>query len=233
MKITWYGHSAFRLETDQARILVDPFFTGNPSFPESKRGEAVDGITHIALTHGHFDHIGDVTQLAQQTGATVIANVDLCNYLGTKGVEKLDKGNIGGTVHHPGFSLTWVQAIHSAGHIDKDGRTVSLGNANGLVFHFATGESVYHMGDTDIFGDMALIEELHRPAIGLVPVGDRFTMGGAVAALACKRYFNFETIIPCHFGSFPIIAETADQFVDAMDQSDRVKVLAPGETLST
>ncbi|MEL7230481.1 MAG: metal-dependent hydrolase [Pseudomonadota bacterium] len=232
MKITWFGHSAFRLETDKARILVDPFFTGNPAFPEAGRETAAEGLTHIALTHGHFDHIGDVVSLAKETGATVIANVDLCGYLGTKGVENLDMGNVGGTVHHPGFSLTWVQAVHSAGHIDKEGKTVALGNANGLVFHFDTGESVYHMGDTDIFGDMALIEELHRPAIGLVPVGDRFTMGGAVAALACKRYFKFDTIIPCHFGSFPIIDQTADAFVEAMDNSERVKVLQPGETLS-
>ncbi|MEM9733996.1 MAG: metal-dependent hydrolase [Pseudomonadota bacterium] len=232
MKITWLGHSAFRLETEQARILVDPFFTGNPAFVEDSRAAAVEGLTHIALTHGHGDHVGDTLAIAKETGATVIGNYDLILWLQAQGLEKADVANTGGTLHHEGFSVTFTQAFHSSAHVDENGVAHSLGNPNGLVFHFGTGESIYHMGDTDIFGDMALIEELHRPAIGLVPVGDRFTMGGAVAALACKRYFNFETIIPCHFGSFPIVDQTADAFVEAMDNSDRIKVLQPGETVS-
>ena len=231
MKLTWYGHSAFRVDTGTARILIDPFFTGNPAFKEDMREAATENLTHIALTHGHFDHIGDVTKLAKATGATVIANVDLGSWLQTKGVEKLDMGNTGGTLHHDGFSATFVQAVHSAGHIDSEGRTVSLGNANGLVFHFPDAPTLYHMGDTDIFGDMALIAELHQPQIGLVPVGDRFTMGGAVAALACKRYFDFRTIVPCHYGSFPIIDQTADAFVAAMEGAEGVRVAAVGEVL--
>ncbi len=231
MKLTWYGHSAFRVETDKARILIDPFFTGNPSFAENMLSEAIEGLTHICLTHGHFDHIGDAIKIAKDTGATISANVDLASWLQTKGVGKVDMGNTGGTLHHDGFSLTFVQAVHSAGHIGKDGKTISLGNANGLVFHFEDGKSLYHMGDTDIFGDMALIQELHQPQIGLVPIGDRFTMGGAVAALACKRYFDFKTIVPCHYGSFPIIDQSADTFVNAMDGSDAVKVPKVGEAL--
>ena len=232
MKLTWYGHAAFRVETDTARILIDPFFTGNPKFPEDKREEAVDGITHIALTHGHGDHIGDSLQIAEQTGATVLGNYDLIQWLQAKGLEKADFGNTGGTVSHEGFSMTWVQAFHSSGTVDDNGVAHHLGMPNGLVFHFETGESLYHMGDTDIFGDMALIEELHHPQVGIVPIGDRFTMGGAVAALACKRYFNFKTIIPCHYGTFPIIDETADSFVEAMDNSDAVKVAPIGEAIS-
>jgi L-ascorbate metabolism protein UlaG (beta-lactamase superfamily) len=231
MKITWYGHSAFKLATDKARILVDPFFTGNPKFPESDRDAVLADVTHIALTHGHGDHLGDTIAIAQQTGATVIANGDLCNWLSAKGVKSLDPGNTGGTVHHDGFSMTWVQAFHSSASVDDDGVAHSLGMPNGLVFHFEGGQSVYHMGDTDIFGDMALIQELHQPQIGLVPIGDRYTMGGAIAALSCTRYFNFDTIIPCHFGTFPGLDQTADSFLAAMDSSDKVKLAEIGVAL--
>ena len=232
MKLTWYGHSAFRIETQEARILIDPFFTGNPGFKKAMRKGAVEGLTHIALTHGHDDHVGDTVAIARDTGATVIANADLASWLGFRGVEKLDMGNTGGTVNHPGFSLTWVQAFHSSASVDAVGTAHSLGAANGLVFHFDKDETLYHMGDTDIFGDMALISELHQPEVGLVPIGDRFTMGGAVAALACRRYFDFKTIIPCHYGSFPMIDQNAENFLAAMEgEADRVKVLEVGKII--
>ena len=232
MKLTWYGHSAFRIETARARILIDPFFEGNPSFDEKLRGEAIDGLTHIALTHGHFDHVGDTIAIAKETGATVIANFDLAQWLQHRGVENVDMGNTGGTVHHDGFSLTWVNALHSSAKLEEDGTSHDLGDPNGLVFHFEGAPTLYHMGDTDIFGDMALIAELHRPAVGIVPIGDRFTMGGAVAALACRRFFDFETIVPCHFASFPIVDQDADRFLAAMEgDAGKVRVPAVGEAM--
>lgn len=217
MKITWLGHSAFRLETARAKILVDPFFTGNPGFGNLDRKDATRDITHIVLTHGHSDHVGDALEIAKDLDVPIVANYDLCMWLAMKGLSKYEPGNTGGTIHLPGFSTTFTNALHSSAAITEDGVSHSLGSANGIMFHFDDEPTLYHMGDTDIFSDMALINELHQPQIGLVPIGDRFTMGGAVAALACQRFFNFSTILPCHYGSFAVIDSTPDTFIAAME----------------
>ena len=231
MKLTWFGHSAFGLEFGKSKILIDPMLKGTPWYSDLLFDSTIKGTTHIILTHGHGDHVGDTVEIAKETGATIIGNFDLLMWLSKKGIENIDPTNTGGTVFHDGFSVTYVQAQHSSAHIDDDGISHDLGHSNGVVLHIDGEKTVYHMGDTDIFGDMALIQELHQPQIGMVPIGDRFTMGGAVAALACKRYFKFETILPCHYGSFPIIDQTADKFIAAMDNSDAVKVLQSGEQI--
>ena len=227
MQLTWYGHSAFRIEAADAVILIDPFLTGNPSWDKGWE-EAAEGVTHVLLTHGHNDHVGDALPILQKTGAMLVANFEICMYLVGQGVDqnKINPGNHGGTVDCGGFTTTFVQALHSSSFAGEGGANTYLGNPGGLVLHFPGEKTLYHMGDTDIFSDMALINELHQPQIGLVPVGDRFTMGGAVAALACRRFFDFETVIPCHFGSFPIIDQSADKFVEGMAGAG-AKVLTP------
>ncbi|MEO9338962.1 metal-dependent hydrolase [Mesorhizobium sp. SB112] len=227
MKLTWYGHSAFRIEAGDAKILIDPFLTGNPSWNKPWEGPA-EGITHVLLTHGHSDHIGDTVEILKATGATLVANFEICMYLVGQGVsdKKINPGNHGGTVDCGGFTTTFVNALHSSSFPGEGGQNTYLGNPAGLVLHFQNDKSLYHMGDTDIFSDMALINELHQPAVGIVPVGDRFTMGGAVAALACQRFFNFEQVIPCHFATFGMIEPNADKFVAGMDGA-KAKVLLP------
>ncbi|TCD14488.1 metal-dependent hydrolase [Oricola cellulosilytica] len=227
MKLTWYGHSAFRVEHGGTRILIDPFLTGNPSW-DAGWEEPAEGVTHVLLTHGHDDHIGDAVEILKASGAMLVANFEICMYLAAKGVseDKLNPGNHGGTVECGSFTTTFVQAHHSSSAQIGGGANTYLGNPAGLVLHFRDAPTLYHMGDTDIFSDMALIAEFHRPEIGLVPVGDRFTMGGAMAAVACRRYFDFSKIVPCHYGSFPIIDATADTFLAAMEE-DANRILVP------
>jgi L-ascorbate metabolism protein UlaG (beta-lactamase superfamily) len=227
MKITWYGHSAFRVEAGGATILIDPFLTGNPSF-DATVDDVSEGVSHVLLTHGHNDHVGDTLAILEKTGAMLVANFEICMYLVGQGADdgKINPGNHGGTVECGGFTTTFVNALHSSSFGGEGGTNTYLGNPAGLVLHFPDDKTLYHMGDTDIFSDMALINELHAPQIGLVPIGDRFTMGGAVAALACQRFFKFETVIPCHYGSFPVIDQTPDKFVAGMDGSG-VKVIVP------
>ena len=232
MKITWLGHSAFRIDTAKAKILIDPFFTGNPGFAGLDAKDAAKDITHILITHGHDDHIGDTLEIAKQTGAVVVTNYDLCMWLSKKGLEKFSPGNTGGTIGMEGFTVTFTNALHSAAHITEDGVSHALGSPNGLMLHFDDDPTLFHMGDTDIFSDMELINELHQPDIGIVPIGDRFTMGGAVAALACKRFFDFNTVLPCHYGSFPIIDQTPEKFITGLEGSGtRVEAPKPGDAL--
>lgn len=211
MKITYHGHSCFKLEVGEASILIDPFLTGNPNFTGSVDWVS-QGVTHVVLTHGHDDHVGDTVEICKKSGATLIAVFELAMYLNGKGVEKVDPTNTGGKVSHEGFDLTFVPAHHSSSTM-VDGVPVYLGNPCGLIFRFDGAPTVYHMGDTDIFSDMGLINEIYQPEIGLVPIGDRFTMGAKTAALACKKFFNFKTVIPCHYGTFPIIDADAEGFL--------------------
>lgn len=163
MKITWLGHSAFRIETSKAKILLDPFLSYNASFSGQDIKDVSAGITHILLTHGHGDHVGDTVALAKETGAVVLANADLAAWLGSKGVDKIEMGNTGGTIALGSFSATFTNALHSSAQITEDGVSHALGNANGLMLHFDDEASILAMGDTDIFSDMALINELHQP----------------------------------------------------------------------
>lgn len=224
MKLTWFGQSAFRLDLAGASLLIDPFFTGNPAF-EGDVAEISKGISHIVLTHGHGDHIGDTLAIAEATGATVITNYDLCMYLASKGLKSFEPMNTGGTIDLGAFSVTLVRADHSAGLVEA-GVGFPLGNANGAIIKARGEKTLWHMGDTDIFSDMALLSEIHGVEICICPIGDRFTMGGKVAALAMTRFVKPKVAVPCHYGSFPIIDQNADAFVAALAGSD-VKAVVP------
>lgn len=228
MKITWFGHSCFRVEAGKSIILIDPFLKGNPTFEKSGIAwdAATQHVTHVALTHGHDDHVGDAAEICIKRNATLFAVFELAMHLAGKGAKKLEPMNMGGTVQADDFALTFVDALHSS----SSGNTY-LGNPCGIVVRAKEGKTLLHMGDTDVFPGMALIHELHKPDIGIVPIGDRFTMGGRTAAYACKAYFAFKTVFPCHYGTFPIIDQTADAFASEM-AGQNVIVPKVGEIVS-
>jgi L-ascorbate metabolism protein UlaG (beta-lactamase superfamily) len=228
LELTRYGHSAFRIDHGDNHILIDPFLSGNPSWDGGWEGPA-QGVTHVLITHGHSDHIGDALAILRKTGAMLVSNYEIYQYLVGQGADpgKVNPGNHGGTVDCGGFTTTFVNAVHSSSLGVEGGGNIYLGDPAGLVLHFPDAPTLYHMGDTDIFSDMALINELHQPAVALVPIGDRFTMGGAVAALACTRYFNFSRIIPCHYGTFPVIDQTAASFIEAMGEKASSVLVPP------
>jgi len=224
MQLTWFGHSAFRLDLPGASVLIDPFFTGNPAF-EGDAASAGKGVSHIVVTHGHGDHVGDTLAIAAATDATVITNYDLCMHLASKGLKKFQPMNTGGTVDLGAFSVTLVRADHSAG-MGEAGVAVPVGNANGAIIKAPGEKTLWHMGDTDIFSDMALLAEIHGVEACICPIGDRFTMGAKTAALAMTRFVKPKVAIPCHYGSFPIIAQDAAVFVDGLKGSS-VEALVP------
>ncbi len=220
MKLTWYGHSAFRLDYAGAVILLDPFLT-NPTFKGDVKA-AYQGATHVILTHGHGDHVGSTVDICKETGALLVANPEVCGYLGQQGVANASPFNHGGELHLGGFTVGYVPAWHSSSADDG----TYLGNPGGVVFMAPNEKTVLAMGDTGIFEGMKLIGEIYQPKVGLVPIGDRFTMGARQAALACTRFFDFETVVPCHYGTFGLLDATPDKFIAAM-QGAKAKVVVP------
>ena len=226
MRIIWLGHSAFLIYCNKKKILVDPFISGNSKFPLKYEKEVTDP-DFIILTHGHGDHIGDTLRLFKPGCTKIISNFEICNWLKSKGVSNCIDMNIGGTHIEDDIRFTMVQAIHSSSINDED-RIIYGGLAAGFIISH-NNKSVYHFGDTDIFSDMSLIQKIHSPDIGLIPIGGRYTMCPKSAAIACNEYFEFKTVIPIHYGTFSAIDEDTVDFVDMINRKASVCCLKPGE----
>ena len=204
MKITWFGHSGFRIEIEGAVLLIDPWLTGNPMFPSTRRAEAVSGATHVFLTHGHGDHTGDACAVARAQSIPVAGIYDLTEYLKATQKVSVISFNKGGTVDATGAKVTMVNACHS---LSVEGAG-SVGSEAGFMIA-GEGHVIYLSGDTDIMADMEWISDLHKPDIFILSAGGHYTMDMARAACAAQRYFQFKTVIPCHYRTFPLLAQDA------------------------
>lgn len=218
MKITWLGHSGFRIEIAGQVLLVDPWMTGNPVFPADRRAEAIRGATHILLTHAHGDHSSDTLAIAKEMKIPVVGIYDLMSHwAATQGIDTVGF-NKGGTVALGEVRVTMVHATHSS-TLATDGRPVYAGSEAGFMI---AGEvhTIYVSGDTDIMADMGWMGEYHNPDIGILCAGGHFTMDMARAAFAARRYFKFSTVIPCHYKTFPLLEQSADALVKGLPGVD-------------
>jgi L-ascorbate metabolism protein UlaG (beta-lactamase superfamily) len=215
MKLTWLGHSGFRMEIGDQILLVDPWVTGNPMFPEERRAEAIEGATHVLVSHGHFDHVNDAPRIARELGIPVVTIFDLAGWLEKRdGIETVGF-NKGGTVMLGDVAVTMVNAAHSSSLSDDEGRPVYTGTESGFMIAHG-GRTVYFSGDTDVMADMKVFQDLHQPEIGILCAGGHFTMDMRRAAYAAKTFFDFKTVIPCHYRTFPILEQSAQALIDAL-----------------
>jgi L-ascorbate metabolism protein UlaG (beta-lactamase superfamily) len=182
---------------------MDPWIDGNPAYP---KGHTIDRVDTICITHGHFDHIHDTPALAKQFQPDVVAIFETCAWLESKGVQKTRAMNKGGSQKVGEVTVTMTHAVHSCGILD-DGKIIYGGEASGYVLHLPGGRTLYFAGDTNVFTDMQLIEQLYRPELAFLPIGDLYTMSPREAALAC-RLLKVKKAVPMHFGTFQALTGT-------------------------
>ncbi|MDG4649311.1 metal-dependent hydrolase [Roseibacterium sp. SDUM158017] len=229
MKYTWLGHAGIRLEIAGQVLLIDPWIEGNPMFPTEGRDAMLEGATAILVTHGHSDHIGGVPDLARELGVPVYGIYDLMSWWGSteQGVETVGF-NKGGTVRIGDVAVTMVNASHSSSIAGRNGPVYTGAEAGYMIS--GEGRTVYVSGDTDVMADMGVLQDLHAPEIGILCAGGHFTMDMARAAYAASKLFRFETVIPVHYRTFPLLEQSADALKEALP-GVRVLDPDPGETL--
>jgi L-ascorbate metabolism protein UlaG (beta-lactamase superfamily) len=225
MEITWLGHGTFRFALPSGQVLLmDPWIDGNPAYPQ---GFDIPRVDAICISHGHFDHIHDAVSLAQRFAPDVVAIYETCHWLESKGVQKTHPMNKGGSQKIGEVTITMTHAVHSCGILD-DGKIVYGGEAAGYVLRPADGRAFYFAGDTNVFSDMQLIEQLYHPELIFLPIGDLFTMSPREAAAAC-RLLKAKKVVPMHFGTFPPLTGRPEELQSLIGGSGiEVWALQPG-----
>ncbi|MFD1030393.1 metal-dependent hydrolase [Metaplanococcus flavidus] len=223
MKISYHGHSVVKITTEGKTILIDPFINGNSLTDLNVEDEKPDVIL---LTHAHNDHVGDTVELAQKNEATVVAPVELANYLGTFGLDTVGM-NLGGAKKFDFGTVKYTKAFHSSSYTSDDGEVIYGGMPAGILF-MGEGKTVYHAGDTELFGDMELIGKRNQIDVAFLPIGDFFTMGPEDAAYAAQL-LNAKTVVPIHYNTFPPIKQDPQEFKKMVTGSD-VRIMEAGNS---
>ena len=222
-KFIWYGHATLGLETDGHKLVIDPFFNGNPAASISPDAVEAD---FILVSHGHGDHVGDAVDIAERTGALVISNAEISGWFGAKGL-KTHAQHIGGGYNHPFGYLKLTLALHGSGLPDG----ANGGNPTGFLLTTNDGKKIYMAQDTGLFGDMKLIGE-EGIDLAILPIGDNYTMGPDDALRAVKM-LQPETVVPIHYSTWDLIAQNPNSWAERVEKETdtKVKVLKPGESL--
>lgn len=229
-KIIWLGQSTFKIVTPSGKVvLIDPWLETNPKCPE--RLKRPDRVDFMLISHGHSDHFADALALAKQHKPQVVAIYETAVWLAKKGAANTLPMSKGGTQKLGEIEVTMVQAIHS-NSIEDEGRLVYGGEPCGYIVRLPGGLTVYHAGDTAVFGDMKLIGELYAPELALLPIGDLFTMGPREAALAI-RFLNVHHVVPMHYGTFAVLTGTPEELRHLTQDVAGLEIhaLQPGESI--
>lgn len=222
MQISYHGHSVVKIKTNTHTILIDPFITGNGLTDLTASEEKPDVIL---LTHGHNDHVGDTIEIAKQSNALVVAPFELAEYLGTKGLNTHEMG-LGGAYEFDFGQVKFTQAFHSSSFTSNEDGTIYTGMPAGILFT-AEGKTIYHAGDTALFGDMQLIGQRNNIDVAFLPIGDNFTMGPKDAAYATEL-LKPKVVVPIHYNTFPPIKQDPNHFKELVSTAE-VQILQAGE----
>lgn len=224
MQVSYHGHSVVKIQANGKTILIDPFINGNSLTDLDVATEQPDAIL---LTHAHNDHVGDTVELAKKKNAKVVAPVELANYLGTQGVDAVGM-NLGGSHNFDFGTVKFTKAFHSSSYTTEDGEVIYGGMPAGILFT-AEGKTIYHAGDTEMFGDMELIGKYNDIEVAFIPIGDFFTMGPKDAALAVDL-IKPKMAVPIHYNTFPPIKQDPEEF-KGLVKGTEVDVLEVGRIL--
>jgi len=230
VSFTWVGHGTWKVRSAKWKeVLIDPWVMNNPVAPEALK--KVDKCDLMLITHGHFDHVKDALEIAKVCKPKIVTNFEVGAWLGSKGIDgaTIIGANQGGTVDVDGIKITLVHAEHSCGISDGD-QIIYGGDACGMVIEFENGFTIYFAGDTDVFGDMALIAELGKFDVAFLPIGDFYTMGPARAAKAVSL-LGVKTVVPMHFGTFPPLVGRPSALQKLVGSAVHVLDIKPGDTV--